>query len=129
MPDSAGQSSATSRRQTCGRIAGDGGKSKNGHQSLMGRFGFSGLPCGLHCRTCSSPFCASNKRFASSGVICPAAAGWPCSFCFSCFSPPCFSPDFCCCCCSAFFWPDWFCSFCFCCCCEFCWDCCLFCCC
>ena len=48
------------------------------YQSLTGRFWFSGFPCGFSCRNCSSPFCASSKRFASSGVICPAATGWPC---------------------------------------------------
>ena len=49
-------------------------------QSLTGLFWSCGLPCGFNCKTCSSPFCASSNRFASSGVICPGASGWPSPF-------------------------------------------------
>src|SRR5271170_6265657 len=42
---------------------------QNVYQSLNGRSEFSGDPLGFSCRTCSSPFCASNNRLASCGVI------------------------------------------------------------
>ena len=44
-----------------------------GYQSLIGRSLLFAFPSGLNCKTFSSPFCASNNRWASCGVICPAA--------------------------------------------------------
>ena len=61
--------------------------SKPAYQSFTGREGFRGFSGGFNFNNCSSPFCASSKRFASSGVIWPALTGWPSVSGLSCFSP------------------------------------------